>query len=120
MRILVVEDERRMAELLKQGLEEENHRVVLTFDGQTGLELAISGDFDVLVLDRMLPDIDGCLIASQLRERHNQIPILMLTARDSMADVIRGLECGANDYLTKPFSFVELLAHLRVITQRNG
>lgn len=120
MRVLVVEDERRMAELLKKGLEEEGHRVVLTFDGRTGLQFARSNEFDVLVLDIMLPGMDGYLVARRLRESHNQIPILMLTARDSVPDMARGMECGANDYLTKPFSFVELLARLGAIARRWG
>jgi DNA-binding response OmpR family regulator len=120
MRVLVVEDERRMAELLKKGLEEEGHRVVLTFDGPTGLQFASSNEFDVLVLDIMLPGMDGYLVARRLRESHNQIPILMLTARDSVPDMARGMECGANDYLSKPFSFVELLARLGAIARRWG
>lgn len=120
MRVLVVEDERRMAELLKKGLEEENHRVVLAFDGRTGLELASSNEFDVLVLDLMLPGMDGYLVARRLRASHNQIPILMPTARDSVPDMARGMDCGANDYLTKPFSFVELLARLGAIAPRDG
>jgi DNA-binding response OmpR family regulator len=113
-----VEDEREMAELLRKGLEEENHRVVLATDGRAGLELAKAYDFDVIVLDLMLPVMDGYGVARRLRESHRQTPILMLTARDSVPDIARGLDMGADDYLTKPFSFVELLARLRAITRR--
>src|SRR5579872_3574847 len=101
MQILVVEDEQRMAELLKRGLTEEGHRVVVARDGADGLELAQTSPFDVIVLDVMLPRMDGMTIARRLREGRNQTPILMLTAKDTAADVIRGLDCGADDYLTK-------------------
>jgi two-component system, OmpR family, copper resistance phosphate regulon response regulator CusR len=113
MRVLIVEDEKRMAEVLKKGLEEENHSVTLAFDGREGLDLVELYDFDVVVLDVMLPTIDGFEVARQLRRKGNQTPLLMLTARDSIPDVVKGLDLGADDYLTKPFAFDELLARLR-------
>ena len=118
MRLLVVEDEPEMAELLRKGLEEENHRVVLATDGHEALELARTYDFDAIVLDVMLPVMDGYSVTSCLRNSERRTPILMLTARDAVRDIAKGLDGGADDYLTKPFSFVELLARLRSITRR--
>lgn len=118
MRILVVEDEKNMAELLKKGLEEENHRVSLAFNGPEALELADLCEFDVMVLDVMLPGLDGFEVARRLRRSKNHTPILMLTARDAIPDIAKGLDLGADDYLTKPFSFVELLARLRSVARR--
>ena len=105
MRVLIVEDEKDMAEVLKVGLEEENHLVSLAFDGVSGLEVARACDFDVIVLDVMLPTLDGFEVARRLRAKGNRTPILMLTARDTAPDVVKGLDLGADDYLTKPFSF---------------
>jgi DNA-binding response OmpR family regulator len=118
MHLLIVEDERKMADLLKRGLEEENHRVTLAQDGRIALELAKSYDFDVIVLDVMLPGLDGFTVAQRLRRVHNNIPILMLTARDAVPDITKGLDSGADDYLTKPFAFAELLARIRALTRR--
>ncbi len=118
MRLLVVEDEPEMAELLRKGLEEENHRVIVARDGRSALELAKAYDFDAIVLDVMLPVLDGFAVTRRLRESQCQTPILMLTARDAVGDIAEGLDGGADDYLTKPFSFVELLARLRSITRR--
>jgi DNA-binding response OmpR family regulator len=118
MRILVVEDEFSMAELLKQGLEEEDHSVVVAGDGADGLGIARDEDFDVIVLDLMLPKMDGLTVAKLLRVDGNQTPILMLTAKDATQDVVTGLDSGADDYLTKPFSFEELLARLRSVVRR--
>ena len=118
MRILVIEDERKMAELLRRGLEEEGHVVSVAFDGNLGLETARSFEFDAIVLDVMLPYVSGYEIARRLRQSRRQTPILMLTARDAEADVIKGLNLGADDYLTKPFSFEVLLARLRAIIRR--
>src|ERR1700693_2431965 len=115
MRVLIVEDEKDMAELLKVGLEDENHVVSLAFDGASGLEVARSYDFDVIVLDVMLPKLDGFEVARRLRAKGNRTPILMLTARDTVPDVVKGLDLGADDYLTKPFSFAVLLARLRAV-----
>jgi DNA-binding response OmpR family regulator len=120
MQILVVEDEQRMAELLKRGLTEEGHMVVVARDGAAGLEIARSNPFDVIVLDVMLPRMDGMTVARRLRESRNQTPILMLTAKDAASDVIQGLDCGADDYLTKPFSFEILLARLRAVSRRGA
>lgn len=118
MQILVVEDDRRMAALLEQGLTEEGHRVVLSHDGQDGLAIALAGAFDAIVLDVMLPRLDGLQVARRLREQANQTPVLMLTARDGLGDVVKGLDLGADDYLTKPFSFDILLARLRAVSRR--
>jgi DNA-binding response OmpR family regulator len=118
MRILIVEDEKDMAHLLRVGLEEENHVVSVSFDGPSGLELARSCDFDVILLDVMLPKLDGFEVARRLRADGNRTPILMLTARDNVPDVVKGLDLGADDYLTKPFSFAVLLARLRAASRR--
>jgi DNA-binding response OmpR family regulator len=119
MRILIVEDEKKMAAVLKKGLEAENHRVTLAFDGRAGLELGFT-DFDVIVLDLMLPFIDGFEVARRLRKNGNQTPILMLTARDAVPDIVKGLDLGADDYLTKPFSFEVFLARLRSVARRGS
>src|SRR5271163_3241289 len=118
MQVLVVEDERRMADLLRQGLEEEGHSVVLAGDGRDGLAMAESHAFDAIVLDVMLPGLDGFSVARKLRAARNQTPILMLTARDATHDVVQGLNLGADDYLVKPFSFEILLARLRAVSRR--
>ncbi len=107
-----------MAELLQQGLEEEGHTVVLAPDGKEGLAMAESYSFDVILLDVMLPGMDGFAVAKKLRTARNQTPILMLTARDATHDVIEGLNLGADDYLVKPFSFDVLLARLRAVSRR--
>ena len=118
MRILIVEDEKKMAAVLKKGLESDNHRVSLAFDGRIGLELASTEEFDVVVLDLMLPVIDGFEVARRLRKNDNQTPILMLTARDAAPDIVKGLDLGADDYLTKPFAFEVFLARLRSVSIR--
>jgi DNA-binding response OmpR family regulator len=118
MRILLVEDERRMAELLRQGLSEEGHTVTVMGEGHAGLSAAESCVFDLLILDVMLPGLSGFEIARQLRAKRNRTPILMLTARDSTTDIVRGLDLGADDYLTKPFSFDVLLARVRAVGRR--
>ena len=120
MQILVVEDERRMAELLEKTLREEGHQVTLAHDGREGFEIARDSSFDVIVLDLMLPGMDGLAIARQLRASRNQTPVLMLTARDAPADIVRGLDSGADDYLTKPFSIDILLARLRAVSRRGA
>ncbi len=120
MRILVVEDEKRMAALLKRGLTEEGHQVFVANDGVEGYDMARSSEFDVIVLDVMLPGMDGLAIAQRLRSSHNQTPVLMLTARDTPASVIAGLDAGADDYLTKPFSFDIFLARLRAVSRRGA
>src|SRR4051812_43195978 len=118
MRILIVEDERKMAEVLRRGLEEENHTVSVAFDGDAGLQLAELYEFEVIVLDVMLPGLDGCEVARRLRRQGRRVPILMLTARDATADIVAGLDAGADDYLNKPFAFDELLARLRAMARR--
>lgn len=118
MRILVVEDDAKMAELLRRGLSSEGHSVDIAGDGLKGLEMGQSLPFDAIVLDIMLPGLDGLSVARRLRSGGVSAPILMLTARDSVSDIVRGLDVGADDYLTKPFSFEVLAARLRVIARR--
>src|SRR5215469_12526022 len=118
MRILIVEDDRRLAHQLKKGMEEQGHAVAVAFEGVEGLEAAKRGEFDVLVLDVMLPRLDGFSIVRRLRGAKNATPILLLTARDTPDDVVTGLDAGADDYLTKPFSFKVLLARLRALSRR--
>jgi DNA-binding response OmpR family regulator len=119
-RVLVVEDERSMAELLRKGLEDQHYSVTVAYTGVDGIELAQRGDFSAIILDVILPGLDGRSVASLLRSAGNQIPIIMLTAKDTLDDVISGLDAGAEDYLTKPFSFVELLARLRALVRRGA
>jgi DNA-binding response OmpR family regulator len=117
MRILVIEDEIRMQELLRKGLYESGYTVMTASDGETGLQAALAHDFSAIVLDIGLPRRDGFSLAQTLRERKRATPLLMLTARDAEDDIIRGLELGADDYMTKPFSFQELVARLQSITR---
>ncbi len=118
MKILVVEDDAKMAELLRRGLSREGHSVDVAGDGLKGLEKGQSQAFDAIVLDIMLPGLDGVSVARRLRSGGVRSPILMLTARDSASDIVRGLDVGADDYITKPFSFAVLAARLRVIARR--
>jgi two-component system OmpR family response regulator len=118
MQILVVEDEARLARLLQRGLEEEGHTAIVAADGPEGLSIALAHPFDVIVLDIMLPRLDGLSVAKRLRQAGNRTPILMLTARDTDLDIVTGLDSGADDYLTKPFSFDVLLARLRAVSRR--
>jgi DNA-binding response OmpR family regulator len=118
MNILVVEDDLAMASVLADGLREEAHDVDLARDGRKALELAGDTPFDLILLDVMLPGLDGIEVAKQLRFRGDAVPILMITARDTLPDVVTGLDAGADDYLTKPFSFVELLARIRALARR--
>jgi DNA-binding response OmpR family regulator len=119
-RILVIEDDLAMADILQQGLEQDSYSVALAHNGWKGLELAQRGNCDAIVLDVMLPSLDGLELARQLRAGGNLTPILMLTARDDVSDIVQGLDAGAEDYLTKPFSFLELLARLRSLIRRGG
>lgn len=119
-RVLVIEDERSMAELLRQGLEDQHYAVKVAFNGAEGISLANRGDFSAIILDVLLPGLDGYAVAQQLRMSGNQTPIIMLTAKDALDDVVQGLDAGAEDYLTKPFSFLELLARLRALVRRNA
>jgi DNA-binding response OmpR family regulator len=118
MHILVVEDERRLASLLRRVLQEERHMVDLALDGQKGLLLATSGTYDVVVLDVMLPEVDGIEICRQMRAEGVMSPVLMLTARGEVEDRVRGLNAGADDYLTKPFAMEELLARINALLRR--
>ena len=118
MQILIVEDDERLARQLKKGIEESGHLVSLAFDGLNGLEAARQGHFDVLVLDAMLPGLDGFGIVRQFRRAGGKCPVLMLTARDSPDDIVAGLDAGADDYLTKPFALKVLLARLRALSRR--
>jgi DNA-binding response OmpR family regulator len=118
MKLLVVEDEARMVELLRKGLSEEGHTVVCARDGSEGLDLARNYEFDVIILDVMMPKLNGYQVAQRLRSEHIATPLLMLTAKDSVPDLVRGLDSGADDYLTKPFAFEELLARLRAVKRR--
>jgi two-component system OmpR family response regulator len=120
MLILIVEDDRKLARLLKKGLDEQRHSVTVAFDGAEGLEAAQYGEFDVLVLDVMLPGLDGFSIVRRLRAAGSTTPILLLTARDAPEDVVAGLDAGADDYLTKPFSFKILMARLRALSRRKS
>jgi len=116
----MVEDDVRMAELLRRGLAGQGHTVDTAADGIRGLEKAQTTFFDAIVLDVMLPGMDGLQVARRLRANGIRTPILMLTARDSVPDIVRGLDMGADDYLTKPFSFDVLAARLRVIARRTS
>lgn len=118
MNLLIVEDESRMLDLLRKGLTEEGHTATCASDGAEGLALAKSYDFDVIILDVMMPKMSGYELAKRLRSEKIRTPILMLTARDSVPDVVKGLDLGADDYMTKPFSFDELIARLRAVKRR--
>lgn len=120
MRILIVEDDRKAARFLKQGLQEEGHAVDVAGDGEEGARLAAATPYDLAILDVQLPGINGLQLAWQLRRDGVSFPILMLTARDATHDVVKGLDAGADDYLTKPFAFDELLARVRALTRRPG
>jgi DNA-binding response OmpR family regulator len=118
MRILIIEDDRKLARQLNKGLDECGHSGTLAFDGREGLDAAESSDYDVIVLDVMLPKLDGISIVRELRHRRIGTPILLLTARDTPDDIAAGLDAGADDYLTKPFSFKVLLARIRAAARR--
>ncbi|HLJ99119.1 MAG TPA: response regulator transcription factor [Streptosporangiaceae bacterium] len=119
MRVLVVEDESRMASLIRRALREEGHAVDVAADGREGLWLATENTYGAVVLDVMLPGMDGIQVCRRLREAGTWVPVLMLTARDSVGDRVRGLDAGADDYLVKPFSLQELAARLRALARRD-
>ena len=118
MRVLVVEDEHRIAHSLKKGLEQESYAVDLAYDGEYAYDLAATEDYDVIVLDLMLPKMSGLELCQQLRTEQIHTPILMLTARGELDDKVKGLNNGADDYLVKPFAFAELLARIRALARR--
>ena len=120
MRVLVVEDEIKMAGLLKRGLEEEGYAVDVASRGDDAVWLGTENDYDVVILDLMLPDLDGFEVCKKLREGGRWAPVLIVTARDAIADRITGLDVGADDYLPKPFSFAELLARVRALLRRGA
>jgi two-component system copper resistance phosphate regulon response regulator CusR len=120
MRILVVEDEKKTAAYLRKGLTENGFTVDLIDEGENGLQAALTGEYDLLILDVMLPQRDGWSVLKELRRAGKQIPVLFLTARDAVHDRVKGLELGADDYLIKPFAFSELLARLRSVLRRSG
>lgn len=118
MRILVVEDEHKIANSIKKGLEQEKYAVDVAFTGDDGFDLASTEDYDLIILDIALPGMDGIEICTKLREAKNHTPILMLTAKGQIRDKVKGLNAGADDYLTKPFAFEELLARIKALTRR--
>ncbi|MBI4009276.1 response regulator transcription factor [Candidatus Roizmanbacteria bacterium] len=118
MRILVVEDEHRIANSIKRGLEQEGYAVDIAYSGNEGYDLATTEDYDLFILDLLLPEMDGVTICRQLRKDKIQTAILMLTAKGQIQNKVEGLDSGADDYLTKPFSFEELLARIRALSRR--
>jgi heavy metal response regulator len=119
MKILVVEDEKKVASFIKRGLEEEKYEVDTALDGEEGLKMALDKQYDLIVLDWMLPKKDGLAVIKELRDKKTLTPVLMLTAKDSLEDIIAGLDSGSDDYLTKPFAFAELLARVRALLRRS-
>jgi heavy metal response regulator len=120
VRILVVEDEKKVARFIQQGLEEEHYIVDVAHDGDKGETMALTGNYDLILLDVMLPKKDGMEITRQIRDSKSSVPILMLTAKTSTTDKVEGLDSGADDYLTKPFAFAELLARVRSLLRRGA
>ncbi len=120
MKILVVEDEKKVASFIKKGLEEEYYTVDVAYDGKEGLRLALSDEYDLIVLDLMLPFKDGISILREIRNEKISTPVLILTARSSVTDKVTGLDAGADDYLAKPFSFEEFLARVRALLRRHS
>ncbi|MFW5703580.1 MAG: response regulator transcription factor [Patescibacteria group bacterium] len=120
MRLLVIEDQKRIARYIKEGLTMARHTVDLAYDGVSGVDLAATEPYDVIILDRMLPDIDGSEVCLRLRNNHITTPILLLTARNTLDDRISGLNAGADDYLAKPFDFPELLARILALGRRSS
>jgi DNA-binding response OmpR family regulator len=118
MRILVVEDEHKIGSSIKRGLEQEGYAVDLAYDGEEGYDLAVSESYGVIVLDLMLPKMDGITVCKKLRSEDNHTPILMLTAKGEIDDRVNGLNSGADDYLVKPFAFTELVARIKALSRR--
>ncbi len=120
MNVLIVEDEKRLAEALGEIMKEEKYLCDVVYDGEDGYDYARLGNYDVIVLDVMLPKMSGFEVVKKLRREHNATPVIMLTAKDETDDKITGLDCGADDYMTKPFASSELLARLRALSRRQG
>lgn len=120
MKILIVEDEKKIASYLQQGLAESGFIVDLAHSGQEAINFAISSEYQLILLDVMLPDVDGWAVVTRLRQQNMKCPILMLTARDAVTDKVKGLNLGADDYLTKPFVFSELLARINALLRRGS
>jgi len=118
MRILVIEDEKKVASFIKKGLGEEHYAVDTARDGEEGLYLAETNEYDLIILDLLIPKIDGWEVLRRVRGKKNNVPILVLTARDTVEDIVKGLDAGCDDYLTKPFAFAELLARTRALLRR--
>ena len=118
MRILVVEDEAKVASFIKRGLEEEHYAVDVASDGEEGVDMVDVYEYDLAILDIMLPKRDGLSVLSHIRKKNNSIPVILLTAKDMLEDKVKGLDMGADDYLTKPFAFEELLARIRALLRR--
>jgi DNA-binding response OmpR family regulator len=118
MRVLLVEDEKKMASFIQRGLKEEGYAVDIAYDGEQGWDYVCTNDYDAVILDWMIPKISGLDLCSKIRREGYKTPVLILTARDSIEDKIKGLDFGADDYLTKPFAFDELLARLRALLRR--
>jgi DNA-binding response OmpR family regulator len=118
MRILIVEDDHKIANAIKKGLNQESYAVDVSFDGKDGLGNALTINYDLIILDRMLPEVDGVKLCQILREKKYKTPILILTAKDKVHDKIEGLDAGADDYMVKPFAFEELLARIRALLRR--
>lgn len=120
MRILLVEDEKKVASFIRRGLEAESHAVDVAHDGNTGLQRALEDAYDLVILDVMLPGRDGIEVLREIRKRSKAVPVLLLTARSTVADRVAGLDAGADDYLAKPFAFEELLARVRALLRRGS
>lgn len=120
MKILVVEDEKKVGAFIKKGLEEDRYNVEVAFDGDKGEELASQGSFDLIILDILMPKKDGLTMLKELRAKHITTPVLMITAKGSVEDKVKGLDTGADDYLVKPFAIAELLARVRSLLRRGG
>jgi len=118
MKILIIEDEHRIAQAVKQGLEQESYAVDVEFDGQDGLNAALNDEYDLIILDVMLPSLNGFEVCQSIRQANNHTPILMMTARDQNRDIVQGLDSGADDYVAKPFAFEVLLARVRALLRR--
>ena len=119
MKILIVEDEKKVASFIKRGLEDDDYQVTLCYDGADGLKRANSGEFNLIILDCMLPKKDGLTVLHELRETGNQVPVLMLTAKAETDDIVSGLDAGADDYIAKPFAFAELQARVKALIRRS-